>query len=221
MSEFRYKAYISYSHQDERWAAWLHRALESYRVPRRLVGQPGRFGEIPARINPVFRDREDLSAARDLSVRIVQALKNSESLIIICSPASAQSRWVNEEIRQFTSMGKGDRIYCLIVDGDPQADSEDKRCFPPALFEQQQVEPLAADARKWADGKRLARLKLVAGILGMRLDDLRQRDLQRRRKIRLAAGLAIVAALSLAVFSIITEVSRQHEREKAEQMAKE
>lgn len=170
-------------------------------------------------MNPVFRDREDLSAARDLSTRIIRALEASESLIVICSPASAQSHWVNEEIRQFTAMGMGDRVYCLIVDGDPQAESGDSCCFAPALFEQQEVEPLAADARKWADGKRLAMLKLVAGILGIRLDDLRQRDLQRRRKLRLAGILAIAAALSLAVFAIISEISRQNEREKAEQMA--
>ena len=222
MSGLRYKAFISYSHQDEAWAAWLHRALESYHIPRRLIGKPGRSGDIPARINPVFRDREDLSAARDLSKRIVEALQNSESLIVVCSPESARSRWVNQEIREFQSMGRGNRIYCLIVDGDPQSEPADQCCFPPALFDkggQQSFEPLAADARKWADGKRLAMLKLVAGILGIRLDELRQRDLHRRRRIRMAAGLAIVAVMTLAVVTVILQISRQHEREKAEQMA--
>ena len=77
MSELRYRAFISYSHQDDSWAKWLHRALESYRIPRRLVGKPGRSGAIPARINPVFRDRDDLSAARDLSTRVTEALSSS------------------------------------------------------------------------------------------------------------------------------------------------
>lgn len=222
MADFQYRAYISYSHQDETWAKWLHAALESYHVPRRLVGTKGRFGEIPPRINPVFRDREDLSAARDLSQRITEALGQSESLIVICSPAAAQSRWVNEEIRQYRSSSEAKRIYCLIVDGDPGAESAERRCFPPALFEgagQQPFEPLAADVREWADGKRLAKLKLVAGLLGIRLDELRQRDQQRRRKIRAIAGLGAVAVLALVLTLLYVQISRQHEREMSEQMA--
>ncbi len=101
MSEYRYKAFISYSHQDEQWGRWLQRALESYRVPRRLVGAEGRFGPVPARIAPVFRDREDLSSAADLTASVKEELAASETLIVICSPAAAASRWVNEEVRRF------------------------------------------------------------------------------------------------------------------------
>ena len=42
--------------------------------------------------------------------------------------------------------------------------------------------PLAADVRKWADGKQLAKLKLIAGLLDLPLDQLRRRELQKRRK---------------------------------------
>ena len=222
MSEHRYKAFISYSHRDEAWAKWLHNALESYRIPRRLVGKPGRCGDIPARINPVFRDREDLSAARNLSKRITEALDSSEALIVICSPDAARSHWVNEEIRRFRATGQGERIFCLIVAGDPQLESPEQCCFPPALSEglvQQPFEPLAADARKWADGRRLAKLKLIAGLLGIRLDELRQRDLQRRRKVMFAAGFAFAVALALVVMTLVAQVARQHERDIAEQMA--
>ena len=31
--QMKYWAFISYSHRDAKWATWLHRALESYRVP--------------------------------------------------------------------------------------------------------------------------------------------------------------------------------------------
>ena len=51
-TEFRYKAFISYSHSDEEWAKWLHRALETYRVPKHLVGRETEFGPVPARIAP-------------------------------------------------------------------------------------------------------------------------------------------------------------------------
>jgi len=29
MPDFKYKAFISYSHNDEKWADWLHKALET------------------------------------------------------------------------------------------------------------------------------------------------------------------------------------------------
>ncbi len=212
MSNFRYKAYISYSHHDETWATWLHRVLESYRVPHRLVGQIGQFGVVPASLSPIFRDRDDLSSATDLSEKLKSALAESESLIIICSPASAQSQWVNEEIRQFRILGRGDRIFCVIVDGDPASTDPDHACFPPALLKSadgQPHEPLAADIRKWADGKNLAKLKLVAGILGIRLDKLLRRDVRRKRKIKIVAGLAIAAVVALAASAFQARMAEQ------------
>ena len=185
MGTFHFKAFISYSHHDRDWSSWLQRALETYRVPKRLVGSAGEFGPVPRRLTPVFRDREDLSSASDLSVTVKESLAASETLIVICSPTSAKSPWVNEEIRYFSSLGRVDRIFALIVDGDPQPDDPDQHCFPSALTtgrDGSAHEPLAADARKWADGKLLAKLKIVSGILGIRLDDLRQRKMQRRRK---------------------------------------
>lgn len=228
MSAFRYKAFVSYSHQDESNAIWLHHALESYRVPRRLVGHKGQFGPVPGKLTPVFRDREELSSATDLNVRITNALEESESLVVICSPASAQSHWVNEEVRCFRAMGRANRIFCIIVDGDPQSDETGKACFPPALLEHEdslQHEPLAADIRKWADGKNLAKLKLIAGILGIRLDELRRRELQRKRKYQASGAVAVSIVLALAVYAFQSNMSvhraleaQARNRENAENM---
>ncbi|MCZ6830962.1 MAG: TIR domain-containing protein [Gammaproteobacteria bacterium] len=44
MAEFKYKAFISYSHADEKWARWSHRALESYKPPKHLIGTETRMG---------------------------------------------------------------------------------------------------------------------------------------------------------------------------------
>ena len=66
LPEFRYRAFISYSHQDKAWADWLHRSLESYRIPQRLVGQVTPAGVVPKRLLPVFRDRDELASATDL-----------------------------------------------------------------------------------------------------------------------------------------------------------
>ena len=46
-TSFKYRAFISYSHRDRKRAEWLHKAIERYRVPNTLVGQPGRDGPIP------------------------------------------------------------------------------------------------------------------------------------------------------------------------------
>src|SRR5438270_7821306 len=96
--EFKYWAFISYSHQDEAWAQWLHRALETYQVPRRLVGRVSSVGKVPRRLFPVFRDRDELPGAADLGDTIQNALIHTRYLVVICSPRSAVSRWVNEEV---------------------------------------------------------------------------------------------------------------------------
>lgn len=219
MTEFRYKAFISYSHRDEAWATWLHKALESYRLPRKLVGRKARFGTIPAKLFPVFRDRDELSSGTDLSERVQAALRDSAALIVICSPAAVASRWVNEEIRAFRALGRGDRIHCMIVDGDPQADDPSEACFPPALWEgdsESHHEPLAADARKWADGKPLARLKLISGILGLRLDELRRRDQQRKHRLQAVTIVTAVLALALVAVTVISRLAENTRREHAE-----
>jgi hypothetical protein len=119
---------------------WLHRALETYRVPKPLVGHPIERGyPVPARIFPIFRDREELPTAVDLGEIINHALEQSRYLIVICSPHSAQSQWVNEEIRTFKRLGRENRILCIIVDGEPNASDgkpgfgRDAECFPEAV----------------------------------------------------------------------------------------
>ena len=212
MGTFRFKAFISYSHRDRAWSAWLQRALEAYRVPKRLVGIEGEFGPVPRRLTPVFRDREDLPSASDLSAKVKESLAASEALIVICSPASNKSIWVNEEVRYFRSLGRADRIFALIVDGDPQPDDPDQQCFPSALtteLDGSQREPLAADARKWADGKLLAKLKIVSGILGIRLDDLRQRNMQRRRRNWFLGVTSAIAVLLVTGTLVFTTLSSQ------------
>jgi hypothetical protein len=182
------------------------------------VGKKGRHGLVPAQLKPIFRDREELSSARDLSAGIKNALAESETLLVVCSPAAARSKWVNEEIRYFRSLGRS-RIYCVIVDGDPDSADPLQYCFPAALLEcedDRSIEPLAADVRKQADGKSLAKAKLVAGLAGLRLDDLLQRDKQRKRKLQVIAGLAMIVSVFLVLSSIQSRMA-----EKAARLAQE
>ena len=65
--QFKYKAFISYSHRDEKWGQWLHRGIEKYRIPKAIMGRDTFYGAVPKRLFPVFRDREELPTAADLS----------------------------------------------------------------------------------------------------------------------------------------------------------
>ncbi len=217
-TKYQYKAYISYSHLDDRWASWLHRALESYRVPRKLVGTKTVVGEVPSRIRPVFRDRDDLSSASDLGDTVQQALVDSENLIVVCSSHAAASHWVSEEIRQFASLGRVDRIFCIIVGGEPADDGSVSACFSSMLAKVGLQEPLAADVRKWADGKHLSKLKLVSGMLGLPLDQLRRRDLQKRQRVWAFAAMASIAIAAVLITAITFRIAAQQRRDSGESL---
>ena len=174
MSEpVKYRAFISYSHRDKQWGEWLHQKLERYRVPSKIVGRETDVGPIPRRLTPIFRDRDELATSHDLGQEIQTALENSLFLLVICSPAAAQSKWVNEEIRTFKRLHGETRVRAVIVDGVPGSDDPKTECFPEALKfhvdEQSEItdnraEPIAADLRKGGDGKKYAISKLVAGL---------------------------------------------------------
>jgi hypothetical protein len=191
IDEFKYWAFISYCHRDKQWGDWLHRSLETYRVPKRLVGQPNRDGIRPRRLFPVFRDREELPVSADLGSRVHQALAESRYLVVVCSPNAAKSLWVNQEIKLFKSLGREDRVLTLIVSGEPHASDPSKECFPEALVYHvsadesllpARAEPIAGDAREGKDGKLNAKLKLLAGLLDVNFDALKQRENERRRR---------------------------------------
>lgn len=209
------------SHADKGWGDWLHRALETYRVPKHLVGRTGASGPVPRRLYPIFRDREELSASSSLSTKIQYGLQQSRSLIVICSPNSATSLWVNEEIKSFKSLGREDRILALIVEGEPNASdgrgrvSPDQECFPEDLrfragadgqLSEERAEPIAGDARKTKDGKLNAKLKLIAGLIAVDYDALKQREQERRRRYLLAlttlASAVALAMTGLAIFAL-------------------
>ncbi len=215
-SAYAYRAFISYSHRDKDFATRLHRMVESYRIPRKLVGTTTPVGVVPKRLAPVFRDRDELPASPDLGGELSAALRRSMFLIVICSPAAAKSKWVDEEILQFKQTHGDGRVLALIVDGTPfgsqQPGHEDEECFPRSLryilgpdgqLSDTPAEPIAADYRREADGRRLAHLKLVAGLTGLKLDELVRRENQRRMQSLIAltsgamAGMVLTGGLAI------------------------
>jgi tetratricopeptide (TPR) repeat protein len=210
---FKYRAFLSYSHRDKAWGEWLHRALEDQRVDGDLVGRRTPAGPVPKTLRPIFRDREDFSAGHSLAEQTVAALEASQFLVVVCSPNAAKSEYVNEEIRRFKAMGRAERVIPIIVDGEPG--HPERECFPPALrrkvapdgtITDEREEPVAADAREQGDGRELAKQKIVAGLLGVGLDEIvRRAGRARQRRNRFWAALAgvfLVLALTATASAV-------------------
>ena len=200
MSERDFTAFISYRHQspDQEVAKRLHTAIETYRIPARIRQRTGR-----QKTGRVFRDQDELPLSSDLGQDITDALDRSEWLICVCSPRYLQSRWCMREVEYFVEKKGKDRVLTILVEGEPQ-DS-----FPEILqFREdengvrQPVEPLAADVRGATTADNLKKLKkeklrLLAPILGVTYDDLRERERQRRRKQIVSMAAAFLAAAGI------------------------
>jgi WD40 repeat protein len=195
-----YRAFLSYSSVDTCQARRLHRSLERYRVPWRLVGESSDHGTIPRRLRPIFRDRDDAAAATSVESLLEAELAHSQHLVVLCTPASAASGFVNNEIAAFRRLRPGAPIHAVIGAGQPPG------CFPPALLVTSTGgdarEPLAADLRtegSGGDGWRKGKLKLIAGIIGVSFDLLWLRERRRRiwRLITATAGTAVILAIAM------------------------
>lgn len=234
LTEYRYKAFISYSHADERAGEWLHQALERYRVPANLVGAATDAGPVPEKLSPIFRDKNDLPAAGNLNDTIIAALKSSQFLIVLASPNAVKSKWVKEEIAQFKAFHGAARVLSIIIDGEPHASENDAidsalECFPETLRYNTDengvktpAEPLAADARVRGqglvhsfgnDGKKAAITKLAAGLIGVPLDDLVQREAKRdAARARMWTGVMGAIAGVMALTTIYAVGQRNEAR---------
>ncbi|HKX92423.1 MAG TPA: TIR domain-containing protein [Sphingomicrobium sp.] len=229
----RYYAFISYSHRDKDLAEWLHKELEKFRVPRALAGRLTAHGVVPSRLTPIFRDEQELAASDDLGEGIRTALASSQFLIVLCSPHAVKSRWTNAEIETFKRTRPDAQVLAAIASGEPFASDipgrEDEECLPPALrfkydrrgkATAKRAEPLAADLRDDGEVRRIGFLKLVAGMIGVGLDELVQRESKRRHR-RLAwlaaaslGGMAVTS--TLAITAIQSRDAARDQRREAE-----
>ncbi len=226
----RYRAFISYASADRLIGERFQRAIEHFRIPKPLRGADHGFGAVPKRLTPLFRDRSDASAGRDLGVTLRTALESSDALVVLCSPVSAQSKWVNEEIRTFKRLGRNARIFPVLIDGqsrrhDPQL--APAGAFPPALFERfdasgaplegEDPTPLAPDLRDNGDGLNFARLKIVAALTGVPLTLLtqRQQEAERREKLIARVIAAVMAMLALLASAAAVQAWRSAETARA------
>lgn len=208
-----YYAFISYKREDQKWAEWLQKKLEHYRFPANLNGRT----DLPKTIHPTFRDVSEL-ASGVLADEIDKALRNSEWLIVICSPRSAKSPWVCKEAQTFIDLGRANHIIPFIIEGKPFSKDETTECFPKALLELTgDKELLAININEM--GRDAAAIKVVAHMFNLKFDILWQRherELRRKRWIwGIVAFLMALLGIGVAVYILLLNNQLTIERDKA------
>ena len=188
-------AFISYNHKDVKWAKWLQKRLESYKLPTEIHNE----FEDSKFIRPVFRDQTDLNTGV-LGNVLRDNLEASKYLIVLCSPNSAKSEWVSKEVQSFIEWGRLDCIIPLIVDGQPNCYNPDLECFPRYLKEYTQSHPEAEllGVSIAEVGEKKAFIRVVSKMLGVSFDTLWKRhERERRRRIitNTIVSVASIAAL--------------------------
>lgn len=186
---YKYFAFISYKREDEKWAKWLQNKLETYRFPSLLRKEYDK--QLPSNLRPIFRDKTDISKTGDLKLILHEELVNSKYLIVICSPRSARSEWVNQEILEFQKLGREENIIPFIIDGAPNSPDPTVQCYPPTISEN----ILGISVKEV--GKEKAVIKVIAAMLGISFDILWNRHRERIFKQRLKIISAVVVAIIL------------------------
>lgn len=204
-----YNAFISYRHSpvDSRVAAEIQRKLEHFSVPRSIREKTG-----VKRISRIFRDKEELPITSDLNDDIAQALAGSDYLIVICSPRTGESVWVQREIETFLKNHTRRQVLTVLAEGEPQEIIPEILRYDQAAdpdtgaLRRVPIEPLSCDWR--APSRRAKREelpRLAAALLGCAYDELRQRQRQyRMRRVTAAFSAALAVSLALTAYFVRT-----------------
>ena len=193
--EYTNIAFISYKREDEKWAKWLQKKLESYRIPTTIRNENT---SLPKYIRPIFRDKTDLSGGSLLHEELEKELLASKYLIIVCSPNATKSEWVNKEAATFIREGRVGNIIPFIVNGEPHAIENTNECFPKALLDMpSEQELLGINVQE--EGKSRAFIRLVSRIIDVELDSLWQRHKRQQRLNRIILGSLFFLALIVAL----------------------
>jgi WD40 repeat protein len=201
-----YDAFISYSHAaDGRLAPALQSGLQRLAKPWYRL-----------RALRVFRDETGLSTNPHLWSSIAAALDESERFVLLASPESASSPWVDKEIAHWLDTKSADRILSVVTSGDWGWDPIACRLVGDAVPERLALalveEPRHLDLR-WAAGEtdldlrnsgfRSAVADLAAPMHGMAKDELEGEDIRQHRRARRLARGAVAVVVALLIVSVI------------------
>ena len=208
MKKYTYDAFISYSHneKDAFAAEQLHKTLEHYHIPKRIQQSSGK-----KKIERVFRDQEEMPISFNLASNIQEALDQSEFLILMCSPNSIKSEWVQREVETFLKSHSKEQVLTVLLEGEPEKVFPEVLCYEERKVESEdgteqtvkvRIEPMAADIRgkdKSEIKKKIEQesLRILAKMLGCTYDTLRQRhrEYALHRMMAVLGGVAGVAVV--------------------------
>lgn len=210
--EYKYDAFISYRHCDlDKFVAEnLHKILETYELPKNIKEKLNIKGRT---IKRVFRDQEELPLSSNLEDPIIEALKDSKYLIVICSPRLKDSLWCKKEIETFKKLRGRKNIFCVLIEGEPKDSFPEEVLYDEEIVKGKKVkklvEPLAADVRGENKKEVLSKIKdeklrLIAPMYNLDYDDLRQRHKLRRQKQILMTSVIVASACLL--FALYTGI---------------
>lgn len=204
-SGFKYFAFISYQRGDERWAKWLQHKLEGYHLPSVIRKN---YPDFPKRID-TFRDKDNIGSG-PLRKILLEGLSASRYLIVICSPRSAQSDWVGEEIQSFIRMGRQEQIILFIVDGTPYSGNHKTECFHP-IVRDYLPEILGININEQGTESRYIKrekafIRVITRILEIDFDVLWNR--YKRRKIRNVIVWICFSLFILIAFGVIWRINQ-------------
>lgn len=165
---FKYFAFISYSRKDEAFAKRLQHFLMGFKLPGKLRKK---YPDKPKHLRPIYRDKTNMGIHK-LDEAIIQGLKLSRNLIVICSQNSANNNkngknWVDEEVRNFLKIAPENKHCVIPVLLRKKGGPSTKECTPPAVLE---LGLLAADVSD--KGEKRVFSDVAAKILGLDPDEL-------------------------------------------------
>lgn len=198
---YKFFAFISYSHRDIEEARKLQHMLEHYNLPSSIKKKNP---DLPKKFK-IFRDRDELTSL-ELHKQLHQKLEESKYLIIICSPDSAKSEYVSDEIAYFRSLGREDKIIPFIVRGEPHSPTNE--CFNKELLACGEilgidVQTEEAPLKPFKFHK--AFIRLVAAMLELDFGEL----WNRRKHYFIKQVIATVAIVMLIIALAVTSFAAQ------------
>ncbi|MDR3322562.1 MAG: TIR domain-containing protein [Synergistaceae bacterium] len=219
--EYEFYAFISYKRgeSDEKWARWLQRELERYRIP--VADLQGESTEdIPKRLR-VFRDKSDLGSHPTVEQGLSENLDSSRFLIVVCSKRSAESPYVDAEAGYIMETGREDKIILFEIE-PPAADAESGRLsfYPRSLRESSGLLTAAFNPLEDRDE---TFVRLLARLLRVDYESLQQAHLRASRRLaafRLAAVVGIIFLMAaLSLWAMAAESRATERRIESEELA--
>ena len=216
--EYEFYAFISYKRgeADERWACRLQRELERYRIPVGDLPKDARRGDgvsvyLPRRLR-IFRDKLDLESHSRLEQGLSDNLDASRFLVVICSGRSAESPYVDAEVRRFVETGRGGNIVPFFIEKRPGG-----RGFfhPPSL-------PAEMKGVTAEEGYEEAFIHLLSRLLRVDREPLFQAHLRASRRkmayrFSAAVGVTVLTA-ALGLWALAAEKRAEQWRRESESL---